>query len=138
MQISSPLSTDFHTNDMSATEVPETAPVVAGMRKNGWCFCEDFSVFTSTDNVAGKQWHENKTAFRPTGGLTSYEKRQGKRKELETMKAKEKELKEEKEAERQVRCFYGQYTYDLSLTTAIALDTRNQGQTRCQSREGTI
>lgn len=59
----------------------------------------------------GKQWHENKTAFRPTGGLTSYEKRQGKRKELETMKAKEKELKEEKEAERQVRVALPRTTY---------------------------
>ncbi|TID16328.1 rrna-processing protein cgr1 [Venturia nashicola] len=68
---------------MSAAEVSENTPAVAGRRKNG------------------KQWHDNKTAFRPTGGLTSYEKRQGKRKELETMKAKEKELKEEKEAERQ-------------------------------------
>jgi len=58
--------------------------------------------FTVLISAIGKQWHENKTAFRPTGGLSSYEKRQGKRKELETMKVKEKELKDEKEAQRQV------------------------------------
>lgn len=94
---------------MSATEVPETAPIVAGMRKNGWCLKDDFPPLQLTI-LEGKQWHENKTAFRPTGGLTSYEKRQGKRKELETMKAKEKELKGEKEAERQVRRFHGQHS----------------------------
>lgn len=51
----------------------------------------------------GKQWHETKKAFRPTAGLSSYEKRQKERTARLQMKAKEKELKDEKEAERQVR-----------------------------------
>jgi hypothetical protein len=50
----------------------------------------------------GKQWHGEKKAFRPTSGLTSYEKRAKDRVALAAMKAKEKELKEEKEADRQV------------------------------------
>ncbi|KAL2891689.1 rRNA-processing protein CGR1 [Ceratocystis lukuohia] len=51
----------------------------------------------------GKQWHETKKAFRPGGGLTSYEKRAKQRVEMAAMKAKEKEMKEEKEEERQRR-----------------------------------
>jgi rRNA-processing protein CGR1 len=50
----------------------------------------------------GKQWHGEKKAFRPTSGLTSYEKRAKDRVAQAAMKAKEKELKEEKEADRQV------------------------------------
>ncbi|KAE8447567.1 hypothetical protein EG329_010697 [Mollisiaceae sp. DMI_Dod_QoI] len=49
----------------------------------------------------GKQWHPQKTAFRPTSGMTSWEKRQEGRKATAAVKAKEKEMKEEKEAERQ-------------------------------------
>jgi rRNA-processing protein CGR1 len=51
----------------------------------------------------GKQWHDNKTAFRPRANQTSWDKRTAERKALAAIKAKEKELKEEKEAERQVR-----------------------------------
>ena len=53
---------------------------------------------------AGKQWHETKKAFRPTAGLSSYDKRAEKRKEQDAVKAKEKEMKEEKAASRQVCC----------------------------------
>ncbi|KJZ76723.1 rRNA-processing protein cgrA [Hirsutella minnesotensis 3608] len=72
----------------------ETAPTPAtaakpskplGMRKNG------------------KQWHEPKKAFRPTAGLSSYEKRVKERAAMEQMKAKEKEMKAEKEEMRQQR-----------------------------------
>jgi rRNA-processing protein CGR1 len=56
-----------------------------------------------TRAFAGKQWHDNKTAFRPRANQTSWDKRTLERKTLAANKAKEKELKEEKEAERQVR-----------------------------------
>lgn len=52
--------------------------------------------------MIGKNWKETKKAFRPTSGLTPYEKRLQQRKELEAIKEKEREMKEEKEAERQV------------------------------------
>lgn len=58
---------------------------------------------TLTGMFAGKQWHDNKTAFRPRANQTSWDKRTAERKALAATKAKEKELKEEKEAERQVR-----------------------------------
>lgn len=51
----------------------------------------------------GKQWHAQKSAFRPTSGQTSYEKRTAGRTAMTAMKAKEKEMKDEKEEERQVR-----------------------------------
>jgi rRNA-processing protein CGR1 len=54
--------------------------------------------------LTGKQWHDNKTAFRPRANQTSWDKRTAERKALAATKAKEKEMKEEKEAERQVRC----------------------------------
>ena len=50
----------------------------------------------------GKQWHTRKSAFRPTSGQTSYEKRTAGRAAMTAMKAKEKEMKDEKEDERQV------------------------------------
>jgi rRNA-processing protein CGR1 len=53
--------------------------------------------------LTGKQWHDNKTAFRPRANQTSWDKRTAERKALAATKAKEKEMKEEKEAERQVR-----------------------------------
>lgn len=53
--------------------------------------------------MAGMQWKDTKKAFRPTAGLTSYEKRVKERVLMAQMKAKEKEMKEEKEEERQVR-----------------------------------
>ena len=53
--------------------------------------------------ATGKQWHAQKSAFRPTSGQTSYEKRTAERKAMNAMKAKEREMKDEKEEERQVR-----------------------------------
>ncbi|RDA89236.1 hypothetical protein CP532_0598 [Ophiocordyceps camponoti-leonardi (nom. inval.)] len=51
----------------------------------------------------GKQWHAPKKAFRPTAGLTPYEKRVKERAALAQMKAKERDIKEEKEQARQQR-----------------------------------
>ncbi|RDA94444.1 hypothetical protein CP533_2277 [Ophiocordyceps camponoti-saundersi (nom. inval.)] len=51
----------------------------------------------------GKQWHAPKQAFRPTAGLTPYEKRVKERAALAQMKAKEKDMKEEKEQMRKQR-----------------------------------
>ena len=54
-------------------------------------------------HYTGKQWHDNKTPFRPRSNQSSFEKRAAERKALAAVKAKEKEMKDEKEAERQVR-----------------------------------
>jgi len=62
-----------------------------------------YLLYSQTYDLAGKQWHDQKTAFRPKAGLTSYAKRTEERKALAAVKAKEKEMKDEKEAERQVR-----------------------------------
>ena len=62
-----------------------------------------FARCNSNDCDTGKQWHAQKSAFRPTSGLTSYEKRTAERKAMTAMKAKEQEMKDEKEDERQVR-----------------------------------
>lgn len=51
----------------------------------------------------GKQWHAPKKAFRPTAGLTSYEKRTKERALMTQMKAKENEMKTEKKEARQVQ-----------------------------------
>lgn len=51
----------------------------------------------------GKQWHDNKGAFRPRANLTSWEKRTAERKALIAVKAKEKELKDEKAAVKQAQ-----------------------------------
>ncbi|KAJ5162479.1 hypothetical protein N7492_007871 [Penicillium capsulatum] len=76
---------------MSTTESPVATPTTAdapsvppakGMRKNG------------------KNWHDTKKPFRPSAGLTSYEKRQEARKHQDAVKEREREMKEEKEAER--------------------------------------
>lgn len=56
----------------------------------------------ATDFIPGKQWLPPKKAFRPTAGLSSYDKRQKERAALMVMKAKEKELKDEKEEIRKV------------------------------------
>lgn len=56
----------------------------------------------NSNEDAGKQWHEPKTAFRPKAGNGTYEKRQVERIAMAAVKAKEKEMKDEKEAERQV------------------------------------
>ncbi|KAF4594771.1 rRNA-processing protein CGR1 [Ophiocordyceps camponoti-floridani] len=63
-----------------------------GMRKNGK------PLF-----LLGKQWHAPKKAFRPTAGLTPYEKRVKERATLAQVKAKERELKDEKEEKRKQR-----------------------------------
>jgi rRNA-processing protein CGR1 len=55
-----------------------------------------------TSAPTGKNWHEQKKAFRPTAGQTSYEKRAALRNAMAEVKAKEREMKEEKQAERQV------------------------------------
>lgn len=53
--------------------------------------------------TTGKQFmHGERKPFRPTSGLTSYEKRAARDKETALVKAHEKELKDEKDAERQV------------------------------------
>lgn len=110
------------TSDAPVAKVPE----VTGMRKNGESFsaCQypacvfyfrlvsraaDLRIrpcpilYISTNYLSGKSWHDNKKAFRPTAGQTSYAKRQAKDQALAVIKAQEKEMKEEKEAERQVR-----------------------------------
>ncbi|KAF7564040.1 hypothetical protein G7046_g22 [Stylonectria norvegica] len=66
------------------TAVAQSA-IPQGMRKNG------------------KQWHEPKKAFRPTAGLSSYQKRCKERVLMTQMKAKEKEMKDEKEEDRKRR-----------------------------------
>lgn len=81
-------------------------PQAAGLRKNGRSSptpqmqtrCRWLTTMSP-----GKQWHQQKKAFRPNAGLTSYAKRAEERKALAAVKAKEKEMKDEKEAERQVR-----------------------------------
>ncbi|KAL6711937.1 rRNA-processing protein cgr1 [Coniothyrium glycines] len=74
-------------SDVVETTAPAAASTnaVKGMKKNG------------------KQWHDNKSAFRLRANQTSWDKRTVERKALAAVKAKEKELKEEKEAERQRR-----------------------------------
>jgi rRNA-processing protein CGR1 len=52
---------------------------------------------------SGKQWHDNKKAFRPRANQTSWEKRSAERQALAAVKAKEKELKDEKAAAKQAQ-----------------------------------
>ena len=59
--------------------------------------------------MTGKNWHATRTAFRPTKGQTSYEKRLEERKSQTAMKEREKEMREEKESERQVRADMGKF-----------------------------
>jgi hypothetical protein len=74
------------------------------MKKNGmYASTGPTGGSTAESTFPGKQWHDNKTAFRPRANQTSWDKRTAERKSLAAIKAKEKELKEEKEAERQVR-----------------------------------
>jgi hypothetical protein len=88
----------------------------------------------------GKQWHDNKTAFRPRANQTSWDKRTAERKALAAMKAKEKELKDEKEAVRQVGT-PGSSTGQLS-NRAVATcryhpnEARRQGRTRTLPEDG--
>ncbi|KAL5379787.1 hypothetical protein DPSP01_008257 [Paraphaeosphaeria sporulosa] len=78
------MSTAVETQAAPVAEVSAVSDV-KGMRKNG------------------KQWHDNKKAFRPRANQSSFEKRAAERKALDATKAKIKEMKDEKEAERQRR-----------------------------------
>jgi rRNA-processing protein CGR1 len=74
----------------STTSVLSSAPLTTtqppkGMRKNG------------------KQWHNPKSAFRPTAGQTTYTKRMELKKAEQATKALEREMKEAKEDERNRR-----------------------------------
>lgn len=106
-----------HPKIMSGDEAPalvptsgeEKTPKPLGMRKNGRLLARSprCSVRLQTKQLltilpAGKQWHEPKKAFRPTKGLTTYEKRTKERAAMLQMKAKEKELKDDKEQARKV------------------------------------
>lgn len=90
-------------SDMVETQAPAAADTtgVKGMRKNGMASGCIFRQGTYSP-AAGKQWHDNKPAFRPRANQTSWDKRTAERKALAATKVKEKELKEEKEAARQV------------------------------------
>ena len=63
----------------------------------------DQEVLLLTDLFTGKQWHAQKSAFRPKAGNTSYQKRNAQRIAMDAMKAKEREMKEEKANEKAVR-----------------------------------
>ncbi|KAF2132814.1 hypothetical protein P153DRAFT_364081 [Dothidotthia symphoricarpi CBS 119687] len=69
------------------TQAPtaSAASAVKGMKKNG------------------KQWHDNKSAFRPRANQSSFEKRTAERTALMAVKAKEKELKDVKVAVKQAQ-----------------------------------
>jgi rRNA-processing protein CGR1 len=93
------------------------------MRKNGtilspssltllYCLFRSFSAVLLLPRAApadrlsvstGKNWHDSKKPFRPTSGLTSYEKRLEARKRQDAVKEHERELREEKEAERKAQ-----------------------------------
>ena len=90
---------------MSSSAPTVSALTTPGIRKNGKDFRHIYYYQRSIVSLfgTGKQWHVQKSAFRPTSGQTSYEKRTAERKAMNAMKAKEKEMKDEKEGERQVR-----------------------------------
>jgi hypothetical protein len=100
-------ASQHNTSNMSAaleTEAPVAqgpAPV-KGMKKNGLQSPTHPSTLQGLIAFAGKQWHDNKTAFRPRTNQTSWDKRTAERKALAANKAKEKELKDEKEELRKV------------------------------------
>jgi len=87
--------------DSSSAPLGLTTP---GLRKNGTLVLNAHDIYADPANTGhlGKQWHAQKTAFRPKAGQTSYEKRTAERKAMTAMKAKEKGMKDEKENERQV------------------------------------
>ncbi|PHH77866.1 hypothetical protein CDD82_3310 [Ophiocordyceps australis] len=51
----------------------------------------------------GKQWHEPKKPFRPTAGLTTFEKRLKERVATEQLRAKVQEMRAEREEQRKQR-----------------------------------
>ena len=73
------------TTSVLSSAPSSTAQPPKGMRKNG------------------KQWHNPKSAFRPTAGQTTYTKRMELRKAEQATKALEREMKEAKEDERNRR-----------------------------------
>lgn len=86
------------------TAPPSLILTAAGLRKNGipQPFAKRKIRLHIDFDDPGKQWHAQKSAFRPTAGIKSYEKRAAERTAMSAMKAKEKEMKDEKEDERQV------------------------------------
>ena len=91
-----------------------------------------------TNCSTGKQWHAQKSAFRPTSGQTSYEKRTVERKAMTALRAKEKEMKDEKEKERQV-CRTIRKVSGLSAeTNLLEAYTGDQRQESSKSRKGTL
>jgi rRNA-processing protein CGR1 len=128
------MSTEVETK----TAAPAAVSAVQGMRKNGGfsSMRRIISVTGLTPLSTGKQWHQTKTAFRPTSGLTSFAKRQEEKKARDAVKAKEKELKDEKEAERQVR--RGISPVDGFFLTCTATYYRYQDQARGEGRAGTL
>jgi len=69
----------------TADNANTSTPALSGLRKNG------------------KNWHAQKTAFRPTAGQTTYQKRMEQEQVKKATKAREQEMKDEKEQERNRR-----------------------------------
>ena len=72
-----------------------------GKRKNGTTCSAPQGTCSLT--IAGKIWHTQRSAFRPTAGLGSYSKRKGLEQARQATKAREQEMKAEKEGERNKR-----------------------------------
>ena len=91
---------------MTGTMVVSSAPTMStstpkGMRKNG-TYLSHTRVLTHSP-FPGKQWHNPKSAFRPTAGQTSYTKRMELHRAAQATKTLEREMKDEKEIERNRR-----------------------------------
>jgi len=87
-----------------SASTPSTSALRApNIRKNGR-FPPTHSIYlrSSYSKRTGKQWHAQKSAFRPTAGQTPYAKRAEAQKAQAVVKAKEREMRGDKEAERQV------------------------------------
>ncbi|RMZ84526.1 hypothetical protein DV737_g1104, partial [Chaetothyriales sp. CBS 132003] len=74
-------------------------PKTLGLRKNGK-FPLQVVQGPQLTVQTGKNWHQPKKAFRPTAGLTAYEKRKRLDQEKQAIKAWEQEIKEEARQER--------------------------------------
>jgi hypothetical protein len=86
------------------TQHVQHSPQASGHAPEWYVFmsCKVFLYELASNSTAGKNWHSNKKAFRPTAGLKSYAKRLEDRVNLANIKERERELKEEKQAERDV------------------------------------
>ncbi|RMZ89947.1 hypothetical protein DV736_g2830, partial [Chaetothyriales sp. CBS 134916] len=86
---------------MSSSTAIADEPKTLGLRKNGKSPLHQVHAFHQrlTDQT-GKNWHQAKKAFRPTAGLTVYEKRKRLDQEKQATKAREQEIKEEAKQER--------------------------------------